>query len=214
VYFEHESRCMTQIFRITHIHNLPFILQHGLYCPNAELQDPAFQPIGFPTLIEYRKERVVPVPPGGTLHDYIPFYFWYRSPMLYVISKGNDPEVIPAAQADVVYIVSSVEALQQSGSQFVFTDRHAKLEYANFYNDPRDLTQLNWECIKTDQWGRQFGPERREMKMAECLVHQHLPREAIIGIAVMNEHAKSLVNSYLSGNQLQIPVKVKPNFYF
>lgn len=205
---------MTQIFRITHIHNLPFILQHGLYCQVAGFQDPGFKSIGYPTLIEYRKERVVPVPPGGTLHDYIPFYFWYKSPMLYVISKGNDPEVIPTPQADIVYIVSSIEALQVSGSRFVFTDRHAKLEYANFYSDPQDLAQLNWDSIRTDDWGRQFGPERREMKMAECLVHNHLPREAIIGVAVMNEHAKSIVDTYLLEKQLQIPVKVKPNFYF
>lgn len=211
---EREIHRMTQIFRITHIHNLPFILQHGLYCPEAELQDPAFQPIGFPTLIEYRKERVVPVSPGGNLHDYIPFYFWYRSPMLYVISKGNDPEVIPTAQKDIIYIVSSIEALQQFGCRFVFTDRHAKLEYANFYNDPQQMAQLNREMIKTDQWGRQYGPERREMKMAECLVHQHLPIEAVIGFAVKDEQAKGVVDSSLRENQLQIPVKVKPNFYF
>jgi hypothetical protein len=52
------------------------------------------------------------------------------------------------------------------------------------------------------------------MKMAECLVHKHLPIEAIIGIAVIDEHAKAVVDSCLQENQLEIPVKVKPNFTF
>jgi hypothetical protein len=205
---------MAQIFRITHINNLPFILRAGLHCPTAVIQDPAFTPIGFPTLIEYRKERVVPIAPGGTLADYVPFYFWPKSPMLYVIHKGNDPEVIKTPQQDIIYLVSSLEALQTSACQFVFTDRHAKLDYANFYNKPGEVNLLNWELIKTDQWARSHGPERMEMKQAECLVYQHVPLTAIIGIAVLNQAANDLTSQYLTEAGVQIPVKVKPEFYF
>lgn len=205
---------MTQIFRITHIKNLPFILRHGLHCPNSEIQDSHFTPIGFPTLIDYRKDRVVPVNPSGTLADYVPFYFWYRSPMLYVIYKSNDPEVIPTPQDDIIYLISSLEVLQSSHCRFVFTDRHAKLEYANFFDNPDDVSKLNWDIIRTEYWGRQYGPELKEMKQAECLVHRIVPREAIIGIAVLNEASQTIVNNYLCEFNYQIPVKVKPNFYF
>lgn len=205
---------MRQIFRITHVNNLPFILRNGLYCPTANIQDPDFTPIGFPTLIEYRKDRQVPVGPGGTLADYVPFYFWYRSPMLYVIHKGNDPEVIPTPQQEIVYLVSSFEALQANSCRFVFTDRHAKLEYARFFTNPSDISKLNWELIKTDLWGRQYGAERKEMKQAECLVLRHVPVAAIMGIAVSNEETARLVSRYLSDSGLEIPVKVKANFYF
>lgn len=205
---------MTQIFRITHIDNLPFILGNGLHCPNAAVQDVHFRPIGFPTLIEYRKDRAVPIHPGGTLADYIPFYFWYRSPMLYVISKGNDAEVIPTPQEDIVYLVSSFDALQANGCSFVFTDRHAKLAYANFYNSSADIDKLNWDIIKTEEWGRQFGANRKEVKQSECLIHQYVPISAIMGIAVMNETVQNRVIELISGNNLNIPVKVKENFYF
>ena len=127
---------MTQIFRITHYKNLPFILQNGIYCPKSPIQDPGFNQIGFPTLIHFREERIVPVPPGGTLSDYIPFYFWPKSPMLYVIHKGNDPEVIHTPQEEIIYLVSSFEQLKQSNCEFVYTDRHAMLDYANFYTKP------------------------------------------------------------------------------
>lgn len=205
---------MTQLLRITHINNLPFILKNGLHSPESKIQDPDFTPIGFPTLIEYRKDREVPISPGGTLSDYIPFYFWYRSPMLYVIHKGNDPEVIQTPQDEIIYLVTSFEVLKGLGCQFVFSDRHAKLDYANFYQDPEDINKLNWDLIKTEQWGRQYGPERKEMKQAECLVYQTMPLEAIIGIAVSSETSKSLVNQHLMESGIEIPVKVKPNFYF
>jgi hypothetical protein len=205
---------MTQIFRITHRNNLPFILQNGLLCPNANVKDPHFEPIGFPTLIDYRKDRQVPVAPGGTLADYVPFYFWYKSPMLYVIHQGNDPEVIKTAQEDIVYVVSSFESLISHHCQFVFTDRHAKLEYANFFTHREDVSKLDWGLIQTDEWGRQFGAERKEMKQAECLVHQKVPVEAIIGIAVHNQGIQEIVNQQVLAAKLNIPIKILPKFYF
>ncbi len=122
--------------------------------------------------------------------------------------------MIPTPQEDIVYLVSSFEALQSAGCQFLFTDRHAKLDYANFYLNPSEINLLNWELIKTDQWGRQFGPERKEQKQAECLVFQFVPLDAIIGIGVQNAKALEFVHQYMLKTGADIPVKVKPNFYF
>lgn len=176
--------------------------------------DPDFVPIGFPTLVAYRNEREVPMTPYGTLADYIPFYFWYRSPMLYVIHKGNDPEVIKTPQEEIIYLVSSIEQLIQHQKSFVFSDRHAKFDYAHFYNNQRDLSQLNWEIIKSENWGRQYGKERRELKQAECLAFQYLPISALIGIAVIHEEMKNRVEQILLADNVHLPVRVKRNFYF
>lgn len=165
-------------------------------------------------LVAYRNDRIVPSAPGGKLSDFTPFYFWYRSPMLYVIHKANDPEVIITPQHDVIYLVSDFESLQAHDCKFIFTDRHAKLEYANFYNKPEDVSKLNMDLIKTEEWGRQHGSERKEMKQAECLVQNFVPFEAIIGIAVLNQDAEKLVNQYMLETDIKIPVKIKPNFYF
>ena len=61
------------IFRITHIANVPWILANGLHCRSSAVQDPNFVEIGNPDLIDKRKHRIVPVPPGGALSDYVPF---------------------------------------------------------------------------------------------------------------------------------------------
>lgn len=208
------NKPMTQIFRLTHYSNLPFILQHGINCPNSEVKDPDFTPIGFKTLIDYRTDRVVPIEPFGTLADYVPFYFWYQSPMLYVIHMGNDPEVYSIPQHEVIYLVSSIETLIEKQCRFIFTDRHAKLEYANFFEHPADIDKLNWPHIITKDWGRQYGSHVKEMKQAECLVHHVVPQEAIIGIAVANQEIQSVVNDWILRYQKIIPVKVKQNFYF
>ena len=63
------------IFRITHIANVAWILRNGLHSRNSGVRDPNFIRIGNPELIQRRATRPVPVPPGGTLSDYVPFYF-------------------------------------------------------------------------------------------------------------------------------------------
>lgn len=55
-------------------------------------------------VLEYRWK--VPLLPFGTLADYIPFYFWYKNPMLYVIHMGNDPEVIKTPQEKIIYLIT------------------------------------------------------------------------------------------------------------
>ncbi|MGO4612234.1 DarT ssDNA thymidine ADP-ribosyltransferase family protein, partial [Variovorax sp. 2RAF20] len=63
------------IWRIVHRDNIPWILTNGLHCVNSKIRDPNYVNIGNVDLIDKRRHRIVPVEPGGTLTDYIPFYF-------------------------------------------------------------------------------------------------------------------------------------------
>lgn len=202
------------IYRITHYKNLPFILKHGLHCQNARIQDHDFVQIGFPTLINQRNDRTVPVEPFGTLADYVPFYFTVRSPMLFVIAKGNDPEVIKTPQEEIVYLVSTIEKLEEIGIQYIFTDRHAKLDYATFYNNHTDIKELDWDIIKSDTWGRQSGIQRKEIKQAECLIYKRLTLAGIIGIACKSQIMYDEVNRMMKRAGMMIPLKIKPEWYF
>lgn len=76
------------IFRITHIDNVRWILRNGVQCKNSLISDPNFVGIGNEELIQRRTYRAVPMAPGGTLSDYVPFYFTPFSPMLYNIKPG------------------------------------------------------------------------------------------------------------------------------
>ncbi len=102
------------IFRITHIANLPWLLDHGLHCRNSAEFDPNFINIGNPDLIARRQLRHVPVPPGGTLSDYVPFYFTPYSLMLFNIKTGYGG--VPRQPNDhIVILVSSLRKAAELG---------------------------------------------------------------------------------------------------
>lgn len=92
-----------RIFRITHVSNLPWIFDHGLHCKNSVIQDPNFIPIGMAELIEKRSGRSVSIGPGGTLSDYVPFYFTPRSIMMYHIKTGYN-NVIQRPNSEMVFL--------------------------------------------------------------------------------------------------------------
>lgn len=120
------------IFRITHIRNMPWILRKGLHCKNSDIRDPEFVGIGNLELIQRRSRRNVPVPPGGTLSDYIPFYFTPFSMMMYNIRTGYG-SVRRFPNSEIVILASSLRGLAESGVSTVFSDRHAYLQTARFF---------------------------------------------------------------------------------
>jgi hypothetical protein len=121
------------IFRITHKDNLPWILDNGVHCRKSPKQDPNFVSIGIPDLIEKRNLQQVAEPPGGTLSDYIPFYFTPLSIMAYNIYTGHN--VRQRTNDEVVILVASLRDLQKAAVPFLFTDRHASLLEAKFSSD-------------------------------------------------------------------------------
>src|SRR5216684_5169591 len=125
------------IFRITHRANVPWMLENGLHCQSAVVSDPNFVSIGNPELIDRRRSRTVPIPPGGTLNDYVPFYFTPYSPMLLNIKTGYG--VQQRRNDEIAVLISSLPTLKRNGVAYVFTDRHAYLQTASFFDEDDDL---------------------------------------------------------------------------
>jgi ssDNA thymidine ADP-ribosyltransferase, DarT len=81
----------TAVYHITYIENLASIVRAGqLDCDNGCVAA-AIEPvsIAYSSLKEQRARTEVTVASGGTLADYVPFYYAPRSPMLYTIWRGN-----------------------------------------------------------------------------------------------------------------------------
>ena len=65
---------MTLIYHITHYQNLKGICcRGGISCDSAVIQDGSITHvnIAYPHIKERRARREVPIPPGGTLADYV-----------------------------------------------------------------------------------------------------------------------------------------------
>ncbi len=70
-------------YRISHVHNLPHILQAGLCTKRHPHANPHFISIGNPSIINTRDTTPVKITGYGNIGDYVPFYFTPRSIMLY-----------------------------------------------------------------------------------------------------------------------------------
>src|SRR5208282_3664838 len=133
------------IFRIIHRDNLPWILDNGLHARSGKIFDPNYRNIGNPDLIDRRSRRVVSVGPGGTLSDYVPFYFTPFSIMLYNIHTGYNVEKVP--NEEIVILVSSLPRIAELKIPFAFTDQHAYPQMANYFTEMGDLSRVPWDLL-------------------------------------------------------------------
>ena len=203
----------TLIYRITHIENVPWILDHGLHCASSPAQDPSFVPIGLADLIEKRNTRAVAVPPSGFLSDYVPFYFCRHSRMMFKIATGDG--VPRVDQALIVYLVSSVETLTTLGSRFLFTNRHAYLKNAEYFSDVADLSNLDWPLIQGRDFRKDLNdPDKGARREAELLVYRQLPLTGVLGIACLNAAAQSRIATWSQARGIDMHSGVRPDWYF
>lgn len=175
----------TRIYHITHINNLPSILRSSGLVANSRLRRERinYLDIAHESIQDRRGKIHVPWGVGGVLHDYVPFYFAPRSPMLYAIHKGN-VEGYNQGQNPVIHLVSEAEAVNAEGLAFVFTDGHAVMEYSCFY-DHLDLLGfvIDWDIMKDTYWAdTPEDGDRKRRRQAEFLVHQFCPWRLITEI--------------------------------
>lgn len=202
------------IFRITHINNVPWILRNGLHCKNSDAQDPNFMRIGNLELIQRRAARAVPVPPSGTLSDYIPFYFTPFSMMMYNIKTGYG-EIRQFPNAEIVIMVSSLRGLADSGVATVFSDRHAYLQTAQFFTSLDDLDKIDWGILRRRDFKRDVDdPEKTDRYQAEALVHRRLPVKHFKGIVCLGENEKRTLEQQQERVGLELKIVARPDWYF
>ena len=201
------------IFRITHINNVRWIVDNGLHCRNGK-QDPSFETIGHPDIIDRRDSQPVPVGPGGTLSDYIPFYFTPFSPMAYNIKTGMGVTAVPPK--DIVFLVASLRRLaKEPDVQFVYTDRHAVLEWAAFHKSLDHLDCIDWPRLRDRDFKRDDKePEKMERYQAEALVHRHLSMELLQGIACWGPNEQARVETLAKEAGVDVRVVHRTPFYF
>jgi hypothetical protein len=204
----------TLIYRITHHANLPWILEHGVCCRAEENQDPNFINIGDRDVIARRETREVKIRPGGYLSNYVPFYFSPHSVMLYKIHTGDVPGCT-APQKDIIFLVSSIQTLQERSVIFLFTDGHAFPLNTKYFDDPKDLEKLDWKTIQSKDFRKRLeDPDRSRRYQAECLVHGRVPLEALLGVGCLDAACLNAVKEKIQYARNAIKVALKPAWYF
>lgn len=206
----------THIFHITPIENLRRILEAGELLAKRALdqEDTGYTNIAHQTIQDRRAHTPVPCGPGGVLHDYVPFYFGARSPMLFTISMGN-VEGFAGGQQSIVHLVSTVQAVQVAGLGIVFTDGHGIMAFTGFYDDLAQLDEVDWPLMNAHYWADTDDDlDRKRRRQAEFLVHDRFPVRLIQGIGVINQQKKEETEALLAEFGLTIPVATKRGWYY
>ena len=202
------------IWRIVHRDNLPWILDNGLHCGNASVRARDWVSIGSADLIEKRASHPVPLPPGGCLNDYVPFYFTPFSPMLRNIHTGWGG-VQRRPNDEIVILVSSLHHVAAQSWPFLFTDSHAYYRWADFYSDLVDLDKIDWPLLQARDFRRDpDDPAKFERYQAEALVHRHLPINGLLGIVCYTDNLQLAIERQLKARNLDLPVHARTGWYF
>ena len=204
------------LYHITHLDNLPGILQTGCLHCQQQLGKAGLHPVSvaYPGIQDRRAITSILCGPGGSLHDYVPFYFAPRSPMLYAIHK-NRVEGYDGGQTPLVHLVSSVAQMETTGHPFVFSDGHATMSFTRFFTELKNLDQIDWPLMAATYWhDTPQDPDRKRRRQAEFLVYNKVSLPAIIGIGVINDHIQQRVEGLLATHQIELPVRVRRNWYY
>jgi hypothetical protein len=202
------------IFRITHIRNVEWILSNGLHCRNSDRVDPNYVEIGNPELIGKRHHKIISIAPGGTLSDYIPFYFTPYSPMLLNIKTGWGG-IQKRSNDEIVILVSSLRKLKADGVRFIFSDRHAYLEAAEFFGDLGDLHRIDWSLLQQRDFKRDVNdPGKVERYQAEALIYGQMPLSGLTGIVCYDATSESRLRQLVSQRIPELRIVVRPKWYF
>lgn len=206
----------TRIYHITHINNLPSILNSGGLIANSRLRQERinYLDIAHEDIQGHRARTYVPCSARGILHDYVPFYFAPRSPMLCAI-HNRKVKGYEQGQKPVVHLVSTAETVKVADLDFAFTDGHAIVAYSSFYDDLDDLDKIDWKIMTAIYWAdKPEDGDRKRRRQAEFLVHQFCPWALITEIGVINTSIQEQVQQVLQNVNYQPPVRVYPNWYY
>lgn len=218
----------TRLFHITALANLQGICQTGaLVSKNVgQLVGIGYQNIAHAGAQGARAVKPVPNPPGGLIHDFVPFYFAPRSPMLYAINGGRVAGC-PWRQQDIVYFETTVELAVLHGRDFVFYDRNATLAFSEGFTDLQMLdTVVAWDLLTEapcldgfcQYWqNKPTNPryvDRMERRQAEFLVRDSVGLHQFTRLGVIDQQRQQQVQAVLAQHNVPLRVDVMPSWYF
>ena len=194
---------LRRLYYITHIENLPSILERGILCHRKiEEKKISFTPIYDAEIVATRREKKLS--DGRNLWDFVNLYFQPRNAMLYRViffSKANLEDII---------IIGLKHSILNRKDIFVTTGNAASYN-TEIFSAGKAKKYIKAIREKTDKewWAIQDG-SKREL-MAECLVPNSVSPEYISEIYVPNYNSLNKVEKICKKN---IPIIPEPELFF
>lgn len=211
-----------KIYHIVHATRLASIVSDGYLWSDAEAQRRRLigTMIGMRNIKQRRLKLTLASHPGLHVGDCVPFYFCPRSVMLYVIYKGNHPELeYTGGQDPIVHLEvdlrQTVDWAVANGTRWAFTSSNAGSNYFEDYQELSQLDKINWDAINATKWsGIGVDSSVEEGKQAEFLVENSFTWNLVSRIGIKSQQLYATVHKALQGSHYRPPVEIKPSWYY
>ena len=206
-----------KIYHIVHMDRLASIIADGCLWCDAEVvrNSPPGTSIGMGKIKRRRlKELRLDSHPDLHVGDCVPFYFCPRSIMLYLLWRGNHPELeYRGGQQPIIHLEADLQAVvnwaEENGQRWAFSLSNAGSFFFEDRNDLMQLNEIDWTAVNATNWqGCQDG------KQAEFLLENNFPWHLIERIGVINANVYTQVMHTLSGAAHIPVVEVKRDWYY
>ncbi len=206
-----------KLYHIAHVDRLPSIVADQCFWCDREVlrRAPAGTTIGMSSIKQRRLNEIhLSSHPDLYVGDCVPFYFCPRSVMLYLIWKGNHPELnYRDGQGPIVHFEADLRSVvawaNQHDRRWAFTLSNAG---SYFFEDRCDLAHLNevdWNAVQATDW-RQCKDE----KQAEFLLELSFPWHLVDRIGVYSGTTYQRVASALPANGHRPAVEIRREWYY
>ena len=134
--------------------------------------------------------------------------------MLFAIHRGT-VDNYQGGQESILHLVAKAEVIAEKNLPFTFTNGHAEMAVTEFYESLEDLDKIDWDLMKSNRWNdTENDMNRKWRRQAEFLVHNHFPIDLIAGIGVLSDRIKNEVEEILRKANVEISVKILPDWYY
>lgn len=187
------------LYHITHLDNLPSILQHGLLSRKELLETGTidFIDIADPGILSKRELYT------ESLSKFVLFHFYAKNPF--------DGAVCKKYGSENMVIITLNRELHKSNKFLIIPSHPLDCDEPDIYSYEEGLAQIRWDILDRET-GRDYrDPEIKKACMAECVMEYRIPADAFSFVYVYNVEAKEKLDALPNGHK--IAVKVAPYMF-
>lgn len=205
-----------KIYHILHVDRLPSVLADGRLWSDAEARrrESPGTTIGMGSVKQRRLRRALLSRAGLYVGNCVPFYFCPRSVMLYVIHRGNHPELTYRdGQDPIIHLEAdlrrTVDWADSHGRRWAFTTGNAASYFSDDYANLQLLYNIDWAAVQATSWAG-----RQDSKQAEFLMEHSFPWELVERIGVCSPWAYNAARRVVRASIHKPQLEVSREWYY
>lgn len=206
-----------KIYHIVHVDRLASIIADGFLWSDATMaqRQGVGTTIGMSDIKARRlNELSLSCHPDLRVGHCTPFYFCFRSVMLYLIYRRNPELAYKGGQEPIVHLEADLYATiawaQENNRRWAFTLSNAGAYYFEDRADIARLSEVNWDAVNARQW----AGAAKEGKQAEFLIEQSFPWHLVERIGVFSQAYVQHVSQAMEDTAHRPRIEIRREWYY